>query len=189
MSKAPSRFVNVAVGGPQAVGKTSALLALAQLRPEFDVIFFGEQLPDDFLDRTQAEKELARAMVTRRIASKLARRESVTVVDLHYLEIREPNPKIQPADFLSCFDLLVFLKAPPEALLRRRTTDTTRNDRPMMLSDLRKDLDVHFKYFNQLVSDGIEAVLIDCQGQPLDIVKELTWHIDQACERRLRQHL
>lgn len=178
MSKAFSSCANVAVGGPQAVGKTSALRALAQLRPEFDMIFFGEQLPDDFQDHTRAEKEHIRARAARRIASKLARRESVTVVDLHYIDLREPNPKIQQAEFLSCFDLMVFLNVSPEVLLERRTRDTIRKDRPMTLAHTRKDLGAHLKFFNELVRDGMAAALIESQGQPLDVAKELARHID-----------
>ncbi len=180
MSKDFSRFLNVAVGGPQATGKSSVLRIVSQQRPEFEVIFFGEQLPADFLALAPSEIERIRAEVARRIASKLARRDSVKIVDLHYLDLREPNPKIQPADFLSCFDLLVFLTAPPEALLERRMADTTRNDRPMTLANVRRDVEAHLEYHDELLDVGMNTTLIDCQAQPLDVAMELLRRIDAA---------
>jgi adenylate kinase len=180
VSKDFTSFLNVAVGGPQATGKSSVLRIVSQQCPEFEVIFFGEQLPVDFLALAPSEIERIRAEVARRIASKLARRDSVKIVDLHYLDLREPNPKIQPADFLSCFDLLVFLTAPPEVLLERRMADTTRNDRPMTLADVRRDVKAHLEYHDELVNVGMNAALMDCQAQPLDVVTELLRRIDSA---------
>ena len=60
MSNDFSTFLNVAVGGPPATGKSSVLRIVSQQRPEFEVIFFGEQLPDDFLALAQSEKERLR---------------------------------------------------------------------------------------------------------------------------------
>jgi hypothetical protein len=183
VSKTCSSLVNVAVGGPQAVGKSSALRALAQLRPEFDMIFFGEQLPSDFLDYSQAQKDHIRTRVAKGIASKMARGESVTVIDMHYLDLREPNPRVQRAGFLSCFNLLVFFNAPPEVLLVRRVADTSRPDRPMALASVRKEVDAHLEYFKELASHGTEAILIDCQRQPIEVAKELARHIDRLLSR------
>jgi|SRR5215216_3776145 len=180
ISKDFSSVVNVAVGGPQATGKSSALRIVSQQRPEFDVIFFGEQLPNDFLALAPSEIQRLRARVARRIASKLAHRDSVKIVDLHYLDLREANPKIQPADFLSCFDLLVFLTARPEVLLERRMADTTRNDRSITLTDIKADVDAHLEYHDELVDVGMNAILIDCQAQPLDVALELLRRIDAA---------
>ena len=180
VSKDFSSFLNVAVGGPQATGKSSVLRIVSQQRPEFEMIFFGEQLQDDFLVLAPSEKERIRAGVTRRIASNLARRDSVKIVDLHYLDLREPNPKIQPVHFLSCFDLLVFLTAPPKVLLERRMADTTRNDRPMTLADVRGDVEAHLEYHDELVNVGMNATLMNCQAQPLDIAMELLRRIDAA---------
>lgn len=180
MSKDFSNFLNVAVGGPQATGKSSVLRIVSQQRPEFEVMFFGEQLPDDFLALAPSEIERIRAGIARRIASTLARRDSVKIVDLHYLDLREPNPRIQPAGFLSCFDLLVFLTAPPEVLLERRMADTTRNDRPMTLADVRRDVEAHLEYYDELVDVGMNVTLIDCQAQPVDVAIELLRRIDTA---------
>jgi hypothetical protein len=180
VSKDFSSFLNVAVGGPQATGKSSLLRIVSQQRPEFEVIFFGEHLPDDFLALAPSEKGRIRGGVARRIASKLVRRDSVKIVDLHYLDLREPNPKIQPADFLSYFDLLVFLMAPPEVLLERRMADTTRNDRPMTLADVGEDVEAHLEYHVELVDVGMNATLMDCQAQPLDVAMELLRRIEAA---------
>ncbi|MFI0796046.1 AAA family ATPase [Micromonospora rubida] len=170
--------MNVAVGGPQGVGKSSALRVLAGVRPDFDVVFFGDQMPDDFRDLRPADKQRIRAEVTDRIAARLARRARTTVVDLHYLDLREPDSSIQPADFLDHFDLLVFLLVPPETLLERRLADTSRADRPTTLPELRRDVDAHVASCDRLSSAGLPAVLIDCQGDPIGVAGQLLRHID-----------
>lgn len=178
MSKVSSKFLNVAVGGPQATGKSSVLRIVSQQRPEFEAIFFGEQLPDDFPALAPSEIVRIRADVTKRIATTLALRDSVKIVDLHYLDLRESNSKIQPPDFLSCFDLLVFLTAPPQVLLERRMADTTRKERPMTLADLTEDVEAHLKYRNELVLSGMNTILMDCQPHPLEVSTELLRRID-----------
>ena len=119
MSNYTSGFLNIAVGGPQGSGKSSVLRLVSQHHPEFEVMHFGDELPGEWLSLTPDQKKRIRAEVTKRISSNLARRDSVKIVDLHYLDLREHNPRIQTIDFLSCFDLLVFLTAPPEVLLHR----------------------------------------------------------------------
>ena len=180
VSNAPSRILNVAVGGPQAVGKTSTLRIISRLRPDIDILFFGEQLPATFQEESPAEKDRVRTEVAGHIASKLTRRERVTLVDLHYLDLREPNPRIQHPEFLVYFDLLVFLSVSPEALWKRRAGDTGRSNRPMQVAHVEREVDAHLRYFDELVSHGVNATLIDCQSQALEVAKKLLRQVDRG---------
>jgi len=175
-------FLNIAVGGPQAVGKSSVLRIVSQQHPEFEVTFSGEELPADFLALAPSEKERIRTDVTRRITSSLARRDSVKIVDLHYLDFREANPRIQPTDFLSCFDLLVFLTAPPEVILKRRMADRNRMDRPTELGEVKREVEAHLEYRNTLVDAGRNTALIDCQPQLEDVAMKLMNLIDAGMQ-------
>jgi thymidylate kinase len=171
-------MINVAVGGPQGVGKSSAVRVLALLRPELRVVFFGDQLPDDFRSRSPQEKAALRARVAEQVLSRLASGGPATVVDLHYIDPREADPKIQRMGFLSHFDLLVFLTVPPEVLRERRAADRRRTDRSLIAAELGQDVRAHLDYFGELVAAGFEAVLVDCQGPPAEIARKLLDRID-----------
>ncbi|MBO3741525.1 AAA family ATPase [Actinoplanes flavus] len=171
-------MINVAVGGPQGVGKSSALRQLALLRPEFRVMFFGDQLPDDFRSRSPQDKAALRAQVTERFLARMASGGPATVVDLHYVDPREADPKIQRMEFLSHFDLLVFLTVPLEVLRERRAADRSRTDRSLVAAELGQDVRAHLDYFGELVAAGFRAVLVDCQEPPTEIARKLLDRID-----------
>lgn len=170
----------IAVGGPQATGKTTVLRVLKQLRPDFEVIFFGEQLPDDFAGLAQHEQERHRARVTSDISAQLGRDLAVTLVDLHYLDLRESEPRLQAPEFLGRFDLLVFLTAAPEVLLARRLADTKRSDRPSTLAALTRDVEAHLAYYEELAATGHAAILIDCHQPPDAVARDVLRSIDSS---------
>ena len=172
--------VTVALGGPQAVGKSSTLRALTALRPDIAVIFLGEQFAADFADQSPAERARIRAQVTARVAPRLARRDTVTIVDLHYLDLREPDPRIQDAALLARFDLLAFLTLPPEALLERRHSDADRADRPAGLAEAVRDIDAHLAYARELANRNVATVLLDGRHRPTQVARQLLQHIETA---------
>lgn len=184
MSHSP--FLNIAIGGPQASGKSSVLRAISQQRPEFDVIYFGEQLPEEFADLDLNLRTQMREKVTGEIASSLMQRDSFKIVDLHYLDLREANPRIQPSQFLSCFDMLIFLELPSQILLDRRMADTGRRDRQMRIADIDTEVDAHSKYREELTKLGFNVVRIDAHEAPLDVANKLLRSIDMTVGSKQR---
>jgi adenylate kinase len=120
----PLPRLNVAVGGPQGVGKSTVLRLLARQHPEYNMISVGDQFPADFSSLSAPDRARVRAQASELLSSRLlADRGVVLLVDLHYLDLREPDPRVQPPEILAQFNLQVLLVAPVEVLLARRMSE------------------------------------------------------------------
>lgn len=164
---------HVAVGGPQGVGKSTAVRLLAGRCPTLDVLSIGEEFPDDFASLPPAGRRRVRADISERVAARLAAADGVVVADLHYLDHREPEPRLQPPELLAHFGLRIVLSAPPEVLLARRASDPTRADRSLALVDVRRDLLAHLRYAEHELGQDGRALVLDCGDDPDAVAKRL----------------
>jgi hypothetical protein len=60
--------------------------------------------------------------------------------------------------------------------------DATRQDRPMKLTDVRRDVEAHLEYRNTLVKAGRNTALIDCLPQLEDVAMKLVNLIDAGMQ-------
>jgi adenylate kinase len=171
--------LNVAVGGPQGVGKSTVLRLLARQRLDYEAISVGDQFPADFRSLSAAGRARVRAQASERLSSRLvANRDAVLLVDLHYLDLREPDPRVQPPEVLALFNLHVLLVAPAEILLARRRSDPSRADRSVSVADAERDVSAHVEYFGQATELGPNSLILDSREGPLEVAGELQRHID-----------
>ena len=171
--------LNVAVGGPQGVGKSTVLRLLARRHPGYEVISVGDQFPAGFRSLSAADRARVRAQARERLSSRLlANHDVVLLVDLHYLDLRESDPRVQPPEILAQFNLHVLLVAPADALLTRRTSDPSRADRSVSMADAERDVSAHVEYFGQETAFGPDSLVLDCREGPLEVAGELQRHID-----------
>ncbi|MFG2602333.1 hypothetical protein ACGFT2_02025 [Streptomyces sp. NPDC048514] len=170
--------LSVAIGGPQGIGKSTALRLLADRHPDYETISVGDRFPADFRSLPAADRARVRAGAGARLESRLlANRDGVVVVDLHYLDLREADPRVQRPEVLARFDLHVLLVAPADVLLARRTSDPGRTDRPVSLADAERDVAAHIEYFGREPALGPDALVLDCRPGPLEVARELHHHI------------
>jgi len=180
--------LNVAIGGPQGVGKSTVLRMLASGRPDFETISVGDQFPADFRALSDVERALVRHEASDRLSTRLrANQDRVLLVDLHYLDLRETVPRIQRSDILDLFDLHVLLSLPANVLLARRTSDPSREDRSVSIVDAERDLAAHLRYFRDRAINGQESLVLDCQKGPEEVAEELQRHIDAGLTRSLHR--
>jgi adenylate kinase len=170
--------LNVAIGGPQGVGKSTVLRLLADQHPDYDAISVGDQFPPDLRSLPATARARVRARASERLESRLlANRDAVVIVDLHYLDVREADPRVQRPELLAQFDLHVLLVAPADVLLVRRTSDPSRADRSVSIADAERDVSAHVEYFGQESALGPDALVLDCREGPLEVARELQRHI------------
>lgn len=175
--------LNVAVGGPQGVGKSTVLRLLARQHLDYEAISVGDQFPADFRSLSAVDKVRVRAQASDRLSSRLlANRDAVLLVDLHYLDLREADPHIQPRDILALFNLHVLLIAPADVLLARRTSDPGRADRSVSIADAERDMSAHVEYFGRETALGSNSLVLDCRERPLEVARELQRHIEARLE-------
>jgi adenylate kinase len=175
--------LSVAFGGPQGVGKSTVLRLLANQHPDYDAISVGDQFPPDFRSLPAPTRAQVRAQASERLESRLlANRDVVVIVDLHYLDLREADPRIQRPELLAQFDLHVLLVAPADVLLARRASDSSRADRSVSIADAERDVYAHIKYFGQESALGPDALVLDCRKGPLEVLRELERHIDDRLD-------
>ncbi|MES4889612.1 hypothetical protein [Streptomyces sp. NPDC096012] len=170
--------LSVAIGGPQGIGKSTALRLLADRRPDYETLSVGDRFPPDFRSLPAADRARIRARASDRLESRLlANRDTVVIVDLHYLDLREVDPRIQRPEVLARFDLHVLLVAPADVLLARRTCDSSRADRPVSIAEAERDVSAHVEYFGRDPALGPDKLVLDCQKSPLEVAQELHRHI------------
>lgn len=171
--------LNVAIGGPQGVGKSTALRALARQRSDLRVISVGDRLPNGFRRMKERDRKRIRAGATNELCSELAQGDGITVVDLHYLDLAEPEPRIQPPALLALIELRIVLLVTPEVLCDRRREDPIRSDRSLDIADARSDVEAHLAYASdELGRDGV-VVLIDAAPTADVVASQLGGHIDR----------
>lgn len=175
--------LNVAVGGPQGVGKSTVLRLLARQHLDYEAISVGDQFPADFRSLSAVDRARVRAQASERLSSRLlANRDAVLLVDLHYLDLRESDPRVQPPEILAQFNLHVLLIAPADVLLARRMSDPGRADRSVSIADAERDVSAHVEYFGRETALGSNSLVLDCREGPLEVAGELRRHIDARLE-------
>lgn len=178
------RGLNVAIGGPQGVGKSTVLRLLASGRPDYEAISVGDQFPADFRTLSDAERARVRYVASERLATRLvANRDGILLVDLHYLDLREADPRIQRLDVLGLFDLHVLLSLSVELLVGRRRADPSRRDRLVSAIDAERDLAAHLKYFRDEIALDWDSLVLDCRETPRHVADELERYVDAALTR------
>lgn len=176
----PGQPLKVAIGGPQGVGKSTLVSLVRSRQPDYLPFFVGEEFPPDFASRTHAERDLVRLEVGRRLETYMhANADRVLLVDLHYLDLRESDPRVQRPEILDLFDLHVLLTLTPELLAERRARDGTRMDRHRSLEAARRDVTAHLEYFHERKSGAAEWIVLDCAQEPGRLADELERNVDR----------
>ena len=177
--------LSVAIGGPQGAGKSTVLRLLADQHPDYVSISVGDQFPPGFRSLPVTARARVRARACEWLGSQLlANRKAVVIVDLHYLDLRESDPRVQPSKLLAQFDLHVLLVVPADVLLVRRISDSSRADRLVSLADAERDVRAHLEYFGQESTPGPDALVLDCREGPVEVARELQRHIDDRLDAR-----
>lgn len=171
--------LNVAVGGPQGIGKSTTLRFLARHRPDVRILSAGDRFPGGFRSMERSERDRIRAQVTSDLCEELAAGRGVTVVDLHFLDRAEPGLRIQPPALLALLDVRLVLVAPPEVLHARRRDDQERLDRSVDLAEARRDVEAHLAYVANERSPTGPVLLVDATSSPGSIAAAIGDHIDR----------
>lgn len=157
--------LNVAVGGPQGVGKSTVLRLLRDQWPAVEVVSIGDQLPPDFKQLSATDRARARLQAGNVVLDRMTRQAGgVLLVDLHYLDMDEVDPRIQSSKFLERFSHHVLLIASPAAIESRRRSDTQRSNRSFDYRKIQRDVEAHTEYFRLAMFP--RSTVIDCERPP-----------------------